>query len=51
VFALVAVLGFHDAFFFATNFVGGNFPLMTAHPPHLASTLMDGACGALHCLQ
>jgi len=39
------------SFAFSTNFVGGNFPLMTAHPPHLASTLMAGACGALHFLQ
>jgi hypothetical protein len=39
------------SFSFSTNFVGGNLPLMTAHPPHLASTLMAGACGALHFLQ
>jgi hypothetical protein len=42
VLALVAVLGFHDAFFFATNFVGGSLPLITAQVPHLASTLIAG---------
>jgi hypothetical protein len=50
VFALIAVLRLH-VFSFATNFVGGSFPLMTAHVPHLASTLMDGAYGALQLLQ
>jgi len=39
------------SFAFLMNFVGGSFPLMTAHPPHLASTLMAGVRGALHCLQ
>jgi hypothetical protein len=34
-----------------TYFVGGNFPLMTAHVPHLAITLIVGECGALQRLQ
>jgi hypothetical protein len=33
------------------NFVGGSLPLITAHVPHLASTLIAGELGALQRLQ
>jgi len=39
------------SFDFSMNFVGGSFPLMTAHVPHLASTLIAGEWGAVQRLQ
>jgi hypothetical protein len=39
------------SFAFSMNFVGGNLPLITAHAPHLASTLIAGDSGALQRLQ
>jgi hypothetical protein len=36
---------------FSMNLVGGNLPFITAHLPHLASTLIAGDWGALQRLQ